>query len=186
MLTIKKINTKIRSIKGRNATLRSDIQTVMLNLAGHAYEHGDVSSASKLLDAVTGQDKVAIVRFLRDHCFVSVDGEGTVKLNKKARNDADFVDGDACVAHLEESAPNWWEASTTTQQAAQILDPILSLRSLAKRIAKGDRELKAVMGAELQAAFNEVADAIASQRTLAVIEAPELAEDGSIPFSDAA
>lgn len=142
MFTIKQLNTKIRSVAKRNSVLRDDIQVIMCNIAGHAYVHGDVSAASNLLNAVVGQDKVAIVRFLRDHCFVNVKSDGSVSLNKSARKDADFVDGESCVQHLLENAPKWFEAAVSTEQAVAALDVPSRIAALTKQVAKGDREVK--------------------------------------------
>lgn len=173
MLTIKQITTKIRSIARRNATLRDDIQTVMVNLAGHAYEHGDVSAAGNLLNAVVGQDKVAIVRFLRDHCFVNVSNEGKVTLNRKARSEADFADGAACVASLTEHAPKWYEAACTTEQAAKILDPIQALDALLKRIQKAD-SVKYTSLDDVEERVNKIAEAL--ELTNAKAQNAELAD----------
>ena len=169
MFTKSEMTKKIASISKRNSTLRDDIQVVACNIAGHAYEHGDVTSATALLNATQGQDKVAIVRFLRDHCFVNVKSDGTVALNKKARSEADFVDGAACVEHLLANAPKWYEAAVSTSDAAKILDPVKRMEGLLKSIQKGDCELKACESREIMELAERIAGAIAAQREIAIV-----------------
>lgn len=138
MLTTKELNRKVAGIRRSTAAIRENIHVVLTNLAGHAYEHGDVSVAIKLLNATKGVDKVAIVKYLRENCFTLVNSDGSVKLNKKARNEADFVDGEAVVAHLTSEVQPWYEDAVTTEQAAKVADPAKSLAALVKSIGKAD------------------------------------------------
>jgi hypothetical protein len=164
MLKVSELKTRIRSIAKRNAKLRDDIQEVLINIAGHAYEHGDVTLASELLNVTTGQDKVAIVRWLRDYAFTIVKTDGSVKLNKAARNEADFVDGSAIVESLADS-PKWYDTAVSTEKAAQVLDPAARIRALAKQISKGEREIK-VDYSDLESAFEELRNAMMGGESL--------------------
>ena len=137
MLTVKQISTKISSIARRNKTIRADIQSVLIQCAGHAYEHGDVSCVANLLSATQGQDKKAILEFAGEYCFVRV-SKDEIKLNKKARAEADFANGDAVIEHLTADAPNWWDSAITTEKAIKALDVAQQLEALAKKIAKSD------------------------------------------------
>lgn len=141
MLSMKQLATKITSISKRRETWNDDVQTVLINMAGHAYEHGDVSKFPALFAATKGADKKAIMRFAVDHCFVNVKADGTVSVNKKARKEADFEDGTAVVTHLEQEAPKWFDDAITTEQAAKALDVCASIKALTKRVAKGDRDV---------------------------------------------
>jgi hypothetical protein len=163
MLSVKALNTKIRSVARRNATLREDIQLIMCNIAGYAYRDGNVSAATNLLNAVVGQDKVAIVRFLHDHCFVNVKKDGTVSLNKKAKKECDFDSAESLVAHLIGNAPKWYESAVSNGQAAAALDPAARIRALAKQVQSGDRDVKHDM-ADLELAMRELVGAMAAAR----------------------
>lgn len=136
MLTLKQIDAKITSIKKRKITWNDDVQTVMVNLAAHAYVHGDVSKFGPLLSACKGADQKAIVGYVREFCFTNVTiakGEVSVSLNKKAHKEADFADGDAVIAHLEQER-KWYDAAISTEDAVRELDAMKSLESLLKRI----------------------------------------------------
>ena len=50
MLTTKELNRKVAGIRRSSAAIRENIHVVLVNLAGHAYEHGDVSVAVNLLN----------------------------------------------------------------------------------------------------------------------------------------
>lgn len=149
MLTMKQLNTKIRSIAKRNAKLRDDIQEILVNIAGHAYEHGDTTICVNLLNSVRGQDKVAIVKWLRDFAFTIVKTDGSVALNKSARNKADFVDGAAVVESLAD-APKWYDDAVTDSQAAKVLDPVARVKALIKSVEKAD-DVKVELDALIEA-----------------------------------
>lgn len=163
MLSIKQINTKIRSISKRNATLREDIQTVLCNIAGHAYQHGDPTAVEPLLKAVVGQDKKAIIGFLETYCFVKVARNDSVSVNKKARKDAEFVSGDECTAYLLELAPKWYDNAQTTEQAVRALDPTARLRKLEKDIKDPKREVEINMD-EVESAMRDLLGTISARR----------------------
>lgn len=179
MLTLNEITKRITSINNRRVTWNNDVQTVLANLAGHAYEHGDVRKVADLLNACKGADKVAIVGYLRDNCFVNVDKEGKVTLNKKARKEADFVDGDAVVAYLSEQ-PTWFDRAITTADAAKILDPVKRIESMIKQVQKGDHDIKFV-----ESDFNDAVARLNAAIAQARVNQSLIAEDGSVAFSDA-
>lgn len=157
MLTSKQINTRIAGIKRSAKAIRENIQTVLVNIAGHAYEHGDVTALTKLLDATQGVDKDAILKFAVEHCFIVVK-QDKIALNKSARKNADFASGADVVEYLAENAPNWYDKAVTTEQAVKALDIDSALKALAKRIAKAD-ELKTIDMKSMQDRFEDLVGA---------------------------
>jgi hypothetical protein len=51
-MDLKEINKRIRSIRGRSATLSADIHSVAVGIMEHAAAHGDVSKAGDLVEAI--------------------------------------------------------------------------------------------------------------------------------------
>lgn len=145
MLTIKQINTKIRGIAKRNATLRDDIQTVLVNIAGHALQTRDVSAFTLLFNSVVGQDREAIAKWATEYGLAKLDkNTGAFKLNNAAHKACDCETGDEYVARLMESAPNWYEACATNEQVAKALDAAKRIESVASAIDKAIEEGKAI------------------------------------------
>ena len=162
MLTVKEITAKISGIRRSSKALRENTQTVLVNLAAHAYEHGDVRQVAPLLNALQGADKKAVTRYLSDHCFVNVSDDGKVKLNKSARNKADFADGTALIVALAE-VPAWYEAVAATDGAKSAIDPAAKIKALAKQVSKGERDIKIDL-LEIEAAYGELLNAIKIKR----------------------
>jgi len=184
MLTTKELNRKVAGIRRSSAAIRENIHVVLVNLAGHAYEHGDVSVAVNLLNATKGVDKVAIVKYLRDNCFTLVKSDGSVKLNKKARAEADFVDGDAVVTHLNTEVQPWYEEAVTTEKAASIVDYEKMLANAIKKIEKSDAENVKDYNAdtlrELTGRLESALDAKRRERNLLNRTVSEIAEGRAI------
>ena len=143
MLTTQEINTKITGVRTSVSNLRTNMQVVLVNLAGHAYEHGDVRAISaltkRLLDnSLQGVDIKSVITYLRDNCFVHPQEDGTVKLNKKARSEADFADGDAVVAHLMSEVPAWYTKAQSVSDALKDLNVPKSILRIAEQAIKKD------------------------------------------------
>lgn len=139
MLSKSQITTKIASISRRRATINKDIHVVLCNIAGHVFDHGDFTAISRLLDATTGMDKKAIIKWATDYCFVRISEDGKVSINKSARKTADFTNGEAVVSYLTDTAP-WYESAMTTEQAVKELDELKRLESLIKSLEKAKAE----------------------------------------------
>lgn len=164
MMTSKELTRKIDSIARRNATLRQDLHVVMCNVAGHVYEHGNVvltTNLVRMLAATKGFDKVAILKWLGEYAFVRFDKDGKPSINKAKRNEADFADGAAVVAHLLEHAPRWDEDAITEAKAAKVLDPAARIESLAKAVEKAD-DVSMNMAA-IEAAIAHLQDALTAK-----------------------
>ncbi len=188
MLTKKQIASKISGVKSRNATLRQDIQTILNNIAGHAFQHGDVTQYDDLLSAVVGQDRHAIVRWMGEYGFATLDTEtAKAKVQKKARKTADFEHGEAVTKWLGENATPWWEMVASKAQVANDLDAAASVKALAKRIAKAPENGRGVLVKDTQldeamAELQKVLDAARARQHNAAKEAEE--QEGVTP-SDA-
>ena len=134
MLTIKQLNTKIKSVSKRTATLRADIQTILINAAGHAYQHRDVGFFTRLFAATSGMNRKLIAKWAQEYGFAALQKDGSFKLNKTAHKDADFADGEAVVAYLTENARDWFADEENASEIIQTLDVARLIELLATRI----------------------------------------------------
>jgi len=134
MLTIKQLNTKIRSVEKRSTTLRADIQVILINAAGHAYAHRDVSTFSRLFTSVKGADRTAMATWIREYGFALLQKDGTFRLNKAEHKNADFVDGDDCVNYLTDNAPLWDATAPSAEDIVQNMDVARLIELLATKI----------------------------------------------------
>jgi len=169
MLSTKELNGKIAGIRKSTAALRENIQTVLVNAAGHAYEHGDVTFYTRLFAATSGMNRELIAAWIKDVGFAILQPDGSFKMNKSARRDADFADGAACVAYLTDNAPIWYQREASASDVAKQLNAATLLDGLAKRIEKAadkkdvelilDDEALALAAKHFEAAVNKVRQA---------------------------
>jgi len=118
----KSIKRRIASISKRNATLRADIQTCLCSISAHAYQHGDVTNFTHLIDGVKGQDAKAIVDWIEAYGFAKLKSDGTFILNKDMRIKADFADGQAVYdeyTHEDTEVVAWFKFVKTIKQIAK-------------------------------------------------------------------
>lgn len=141
MLTLKQLSPKIAGIRKSTASMRADIQEVLIHAAGNAFSSGDVSAFTKLFDATRGADQKAIAKWAKTYGFAILKGDGVFNLNKSMRKTADFVDGDAVVAYLE-TQPTWSELSASPKAIAKELDVNKRLESLLKAARSTDTVVK--------------------------------------------
>ena len=110
--------------------------------------------------------------------------DGSVKLNKKARAEADFVDGDAVVTHLNTEVQPWYEEAVTTEKAASIVDYEKMLANAIKKIEKSDAENVKDYNAdtlrELTGRLESALDAKRRERNLLNRTVSEIAEGRAI------
>jgi hypothetical protein len=158
MLTTQQLNVKIRSISRTTAKLRDDIQVVLCNAAAHAYVHGDVSSFTKLFEATSGVNRKRIAKWVQSNGFAMLNKDGTFKLNKSARKDADFESGEAVVAYLTNEVPAWYVDEESAAQITKELDVAARLKSLTSQI-KGASASNTVVKVDFKAA-REALDAL--------------------------
>lgn len=171
MLTIKEIAAKINGVRKSAVNVRDNIQLILVNLAAHVYEHGDVREVEKcftrILDgSLQGIDMRAIVKFIHDNGFVHIhekDGVITVNLNKKARRECDLADGDAVVQYLTDEVAPWYAKAPTVSDALKDVNPTNSLRSVAKRIADPKKYKLVYSPSDFESAQTELVEAIAAR-----------------------
>ena len=155
MLTIKQLNPKIAGIRKSTKAMRANIQEVLIHAAANAFQSGDVTAFTKLIDATRGADQKAIMHWVRDYGFATYKSDaGAYNVNKTMRKSADFADGDAVVAYLE-TQPTWYELAASVKQIAKELDVNKRLESL----LKATRESGTVVKVDFKAA-RELMDAL--------------------------
>ena len=165
MLNAKEINAKIGGIRKSSAALRENIHTVLCNAAGHAYEHGDVTFFTRLLDATGGMNRKLIAQWVHTYGFATLVKDGAFKLNKKARHQADFADGAAAVEWLSNNAPRWYEGEPSKAQIAKDLDTAKAIANLTKRIKKArEQGDTVVVSFDTRKALLELGDLLVSIR----------------------
>ena len=156
--TNKRIAKQIKSIAGRNKTLRNMIQSTLCEIAAHAYEHGDVTLYNNLLDAIRGQDRKAIIDWIEEYGFARIRPDGTFGKAKAAVDAAGYADAQA--VYDEYTAPDttvkpWFDFVKTVQQIAKDMTMPQLLNALMAKAAehadpesdlKGKKRRKVVWG----------------------------------------
>ena len=140
MLTLKQINARITTISNNSAKLREQIQTVLINIAAHAYVDGRVTQYQALFNATSGVNRKRMVKWIHDHGFARIQQDGSFKVNKAARKDASFDDGEAVIKYLTENAPYWFADEETAAQVKADLDVAARVQSLASQVTKAANE----------------------------------------------
>lgn len=150
MKTAKQINGQIRGIAGRSTKLRGDIQVTACDVACHILEHGEVSLAQALLNAVgTGGNFESLAQWLGEFAFCRMK-DGELVLNKHARTEA--LKGfctpvDARAAYeITVSLARPWHCSEAemTEKVEKVFDSFEAAEHLiARMLKKGDQQLAA-------------------------------------------
>ena len=156
MFTQKQLVPKIASVRKSTKAMRVSIQEILVHAAGIAYQHGNVTSFTKLIESTRGADQKAIMRWIREYGFATFNTDkGAYNLNKTMQKREDFADGDAVVAYLTNEVPAWYELQATTKAIAKELDVTKRLESL----LKATRETGTVVKVDFKAA-RELMDAL--------------------------
>ena len=137
--TNRRIATKIKSIAGRNKTLRADIQSVLCDIAAHTYQHGDVTAYNNLFTACKGQDRTALAEWITVYGFAILRPDGTFGKNKDAIANADYADAEAVFAEYTDEAtiiPAWFTLVKSASQIAAAMKPSAMVLKLAADIGK--------------------------------------------------
>ena len=161
MLDTKAINKKIGSIKKSTTTVRANVQEVLCNVAGHAYEHGDVRGFDKLLAVSTGLSKSRIVRWVHEYGFARYNEKtGTFKTNKKMLKETMFGNGantdgsgNEVVKYLVDESANWYEMTAGEASTDKPLDITQSLVALRKRIDKATEKGQEILSEDFHVAM---------------------------------
>ena len=141
----KSIDTLTRNTK----TVRDKYHVHLCEVAGHAFEHGDPRLFDNILAAASGMNRKEMIKWINANGFARVTKDGVV-VNKSARKDADFVDGDAVIAYLMEQ-PKWYESEQSVEKTAQELDTLKRIQSLRAQVAK-----KKIVKVDFQALQDEM------------------------------
>lgn len=129
-LTKDQIGEKITAISGAKKSLRDDIQSVLISIAGHVYDHGDVTMYNNLYNATKGMDRTSIARWIKAYGFGTLQADtGSFKLAKKARDEGHFADGADVVEFLTvgypdnnvEPAADWWSLAPKAADPRDII-----------------------------------------------------------------
>lgn len=168
---------KINGIGTRVGTIRDDVHAVLCHAAGHAFLHGDVSSFTRIIGAAQGMKAAQIVAWAKTYGFVILKEDGTARLNKAARNKADFTDVDELVSYLL-AEPKWYELESGPTAAPKPLDVAEVIKTLAKNVGKAPEKGREVTFSD--ATLDEALDAlrtalVAEQQRVAEVEAAEKA-----------
>lgn len=142
MLNRKEITAKIAGIRTSAKAIRNNVHIVLCNVAGHAYEHGDVTMFTALYEATSGLNRKKIVQWVHTYGFARLQKDGTFNVDKKSRNEADFVDGAAVVEYLSNDVPAWFEDEENAAQILKALDVDASIVALLKKMDNEEREIK--------------------------------------------
>lgn len=132
MLTLKQINSQIRSIKGKNVKLREQIHVVAVSIIGHSWEHGDATLATNLIDAMgRGLDRQALVTYFEDMGCVKWDKtKAQFGINKKKRDsmvfDEDYLNSEAVA--------RWYDYARQTKDLNSAFDIETRVNSLLKQL----------------------------------------------------
>lgn len=169
MLTKNQIDARIATIGNNTKKIREQIQIVLVNCSGHAYEHGDVTSLEKLFNATSGVNRKRMTAWIHDHGFARIQKDGSFKLNKSARKDAEFDTGEQLVEYLTENAPEWWVDEESASQVKAELDVAARVKSLANQVVQSQQNGKTVKVdpkqireamAQLETAITSTADSV--------------------------
>ncbi len=166
MLTIKQINAKIASVSKRTATIRADIQTILINAAAHAYQHRDVTAFTRLFAATSGMNRKLIAKWVQDYGFAILQKDGTFKLNASAHKAADFANGEDVVVYLTDNARDWFADEAAIVKQLDVAARIKSLASQIKNAANKNTQVT-IDATEINAAMAMLKEAI-----MAEVDAP--------------
>ena len=160
MLTAKELNQKIAGIRKSSDAIRRNIHEVLCNAAGHAYEHGDVTYFTKLIQATTGVNQKRIMGWIRDNGFATWNKEkNCYTVNKSARADADFADGHEVAMHLFTEVDAWYVEAEKPSDIAKELDLVARIKSLRAQSTKGDKVIKvdfAALKSEMEGLLEDI------------------------------
>ena len=134
MRTIKQINAAIAGIRRSTSTVRDKVQALLVDIAEHAYAHGDVTAYDRLYEAAHGLNQRGVVNWVQEHGYAKFSTEsGRFSVNKAMRKNVPF-DREA----LNE-APKWYE-SGKTKRDPKAVDIAKRIESLAGQVEKGEKE----------------------------------------------
>lgn len=140
----KQVRAMFKTALKHNDKARDYIHSILVQIIGHAVNHGDVTLATEFIHAdIRGTDRQAIIDYLADlGCFTWVKTEAQFKCNKEKRKnmvfDMDYLNSEDC--------PRWYSYAKDVKKLNTAFDletRVLSLlKSLSEVKQKGEREVR--------------------------------------------
>jgi hypothetical protein len=158
MRKISAIKKSIDTLSRNTKTLRDKYHVALCEVAGHAFEHGDPRLFDNILNAASGMARKEMAKWINANGFARVTKDGCV-VNKSARKEADFVDGDAVITYLMDQ-PKWYETEQSIAQIVNELDAVQRIKSLTSQVSKDGAVLKTIDLAAYRQAMQDLDDAI--------------------------
>lgn len=144
MLNKKDVEMAIRGIQTRTRNLRTDIQSVSIEIILHAYIHGDVTLADSMMTAMRAMDRQTWAMWLiQNGPFTLNKTTGKFNCNKEKRR-LHATNTEEELRELLESANDWWEATKSVKEIARALDVAARIQSVATSITNATNEGKDV------------------------------------------
>ena len=168
MLDNKAISKKIGGIKTSMKNTRSNVQEVLVSIAGHAYENGRVTDYDALLAVSTGLSKSKIVRWVHEYGFARYNEKTqTFKVNTKMKNETHFGDGAntkgsgvEVVKFLTDETVDWYSMNGNATTEDKPLDITQSLVALRKRIDKATEKGQEIKSEDFEVAMRLLEDKV--------------------------
>jgi hypothetical protein len=142
MLTNQEITRKISGIRTSAKAIRNNVHEVLCNVAGHVFDHKNVTQFTRLYEATSGLNRKRIVAWIHANGFARLQKDGTFQLNKSALEKADFACGDDVVEYLTNEVPAWYVDEENAAQILKALDVDASIVALLKKMDNDEREVK--------------------------------------------
>ena len=149
MRKISAIKKSIDTLSRNTKTLRDKYHVALCEVAGHAFEHGDPRLFDNILNAASGMNRKEMTKWINANGFAQVKKDGCV-VNKSARKEADFVDGDAVIEYLMDQ-PKWYETEQSVAQIVKDLDVQQLLAMVHKKLDDAEEKGAEVTNKDPQA-----------------------------------
>jgi len=177
LLSAKTVRSQITGAAKSAKSQRDKIQAILVQCAGHAFAHGDVTLFEAIVTLGNGVNQKAIRDWAGAFGLCKINNKGGANLDKKARNaalDADRFGGTQNVtAFLEYLAtvPTWYEMKPVGKDSA--FDLVARVQSVAKQLNKAVEDGAPMADFDQRMAYAACAD-LAKAIEAALIACPEM------------
>jgi len=137
-VTTTRVNAQIKAIGETVKMTKARVQETCVEIAAHAYQHGDVTLYNKLFKVTKSLDRVALVSWIQAFGFAELRKDGTFGKLKTAAKAADYADGDAVYADYTDNAdiPSWFDFSASASDIVKTLDVGGKLKGIVRQLIK--------------------------------------------------
>lgn len=153
----------IASIASRGKKLDGDIQIAAMSVCCHAHQHGDVTLLNQLYNAMPrGARASALTLFLVRFGPVVASTDPTTKREQPFVFDKNKkMTGETLTALIDESGEpeNHWYMLAPAPAPDEVFDFVKAMHSLMNRVARAEKDGKAVRGAELMSSVKAQVEA---------------------------